>query len=55
MVQLGMKNETVLTLLVVGGLGYVLLSNPRCNRGCRTIAEHLLSHAIDDFITGLLA
>lgn len=36
---------------VVGGLW--LLSNPRCTRGCRTVAEHLLAHGIDEFLAGL--
>jgi hypothetical protein len=31
-----------------------LLSNPRCSRGCRTMAQHLAEHGIDDFLTGLL-
>jgi hypothetical protein len=49
-----MKHQEVLYLLGLGALGLVLLSNPRCNRGCRTIAEHLVSHVIDDLLTGLL-
>jgi len=34
--------------------GVLLSMNPRCNRGCRTLAQHLIEHGIDDFIAGLL-
>jgi len=39
-------------LWVVGGIafGLVLLSSPRCNRGCRTLAEHLITHGIDELV-----
>ena len=45
---------------ILAGLGLMLLagwmlSNPRCNRGCKTVAQHLLDHGIDDFLGGLLA
>jgi len=40
-------------LLVIGGA--VLLSNPRCPRGCKTVAEHLLSHGLDDLIASVFA
>jgi hypothetical protein len=38
--------------LVLGGvaLGLVLLSSPKCNRGCRTLAEHLIMHGIDELV-----
>ncbi len=44
--------------LVFGGLALVALawllsSNPKCNRGCKTIAEHLASHGLDDIVLGL--
>jgi hypothetical protein len=37
---------------VLGGvaLGLVLLSSPKCNRGCRTLAEHLITHGIDELV-----
>jgi hypothetical protein len=28
-------------------VGAALLSNPRCERGCRTVGEHLLTHGLD--------
>jgi hypothetical protein len=39
-------------LWVMGGiaLGLVLLSSPRCNRGCRTLAEHMITHGIDELV-----
>jgi hypothetical protein len=39
-------------LWVMGGiaLGLVLLSSPRCTRGCRTLAEHLITHSIDELV-----
>jgi len=49
----GMSEKTLITLLAVGALGYLMLSDPHCNRGCRTVGEHLLSHAIDDLLLGL--
>jgi len=44
-------------LLVISGsvlLGLYLLSNPRCNRGCKTVAQHLLFHGLDGLL-GVLA
>jgi hypothetical protein len=39
-------------LWVLGGIafGLVLLSSPKCNRGCRTLAEHLITHGIDELV-----
>jgi hypothetical protein len=42
-------------VLLAFGIGLLLLSNPRCSKGCKSVAEHLVSHALDDFIVGLLA
>jgi hypothetical protein len=50
-----MKYQHVVYLLALGTLGYLMLSDPRCNRGCKSVAEHLVSHAIDDLLGGLLA
>jgi len=40
------------TLWVLGGivLGVFLLASPRCNRGCKTLAEHLITHGIDALV-----
>ena len=38
-------------LLVAVGLA--LLSDPQCGRGCRTVAEHILQHGLEDFFRGL--
>jgi hypothetical protein len=44
-----MSKNNQQVLMVLGGiaLGLYLLSNPRCGRGCQTLAEHLLSHSLD--------
>jgi len=36
-------------------VGILLMSNPNCRKGCRTVAEHLVNHGLEDFIKGLLA
>jgi hypothetical protein len=39
-------------LMIFGGIafGLFLLSSPKCNRGCKTLAEHLITHGIDELI-----
>ncbi|HEV3480930.1 MAG TPA: hypothetical protein VGR97_01230 [Candidatus Acidoferrales bacterium] len=49
-----MKNQYIWAL-ALAGLGWTLLQDPKCKRGCRTLAEHLLSHGIEDFLSGLAA
>ena len=49
-----MKNQNA--VLISGGiclLSLWLLSRPKCRRGCRTVAEHLLEHGLEDFIGSL--
>ncbi len=51
------KNDIAGSLLIAGGiiaLGALLLSDPHCTRGCRTVAEHLIGHGIEDLFAGLL-
>jgi hypothetical protein len=36
-------------------LALILASRPNCNRGCRSVAEHLFEHGVDDAIAALLA
>lgn len=51
-----MKNEDA--IIVSGGiclLSLWLLSRPNCRRGCRTVAEHLLEHGLEDFFAALFA
>jgi len=48
----GMNKEFAIALLFVG-IGIVMLQDPKCRRGCRTVAEHLVSHGIDDFLASL--
>jgi hypothetical protein len=53
-IHMSKKDEQlVLGGLLLLGLGALLSSNPRCSRGCQTVAQHLTSHAIDDIIGGL--
>lgn len=51
-----MKSENV-ALLGVGIIlfGLWLASRPNCNRGCQTMAQHLISHGLDDFIAGIVS
>jgi hypothetical protein len=46
------KEAWILGSIVVG---LMLLSDPHCKRGCRTLAQHLVEHGFDEFIAGLLA
>jgi hypothetical protein len=51
-----MKNQN--SVMLTGGIclfGLWLLSQPRCRRGCRTVAEHLLEHGLEDFFASLFA
>lgn len=34
-------------------LAFIMTRNPNCNRGCRTLAEHLVSHGVDDVLAAL--
>jgi|HubBroStandDraft_2_1064218.scaffolds.fasta_scaffold652683_2 hypothetical protein len=52
------KEEAVVKALVVGttvvaGL-MILASNPNCNRGCKTMLEHLTEHVLQDMLTKFL-
>jgi hypothetical protein len=35
--------------------GIALLQRPNCRRGCRTVAEHLLTDGLDEMIATLFA
>lgn len=30
-------------------VGLILVSDPRCKAGCRSIAQHLIAHSLKDF------
>ena len=53
-----MKNSAE-KLVVAGavaiGVALMLSSSPNCNKGCKTLAQHLLDHGIDDLLGGLFA
>jgi len=52
-----MKNDSS-NAIAVGFLvliaGAVLLSNPRCKRGCRTVGEHLFEDGIKTLLESLV-
>ena len=47
--------QQLLALVVIAGVGLYLVSDPRCDRGCRTVAEHLLNHSLSALLKTLLA
>ena len=49
------KREGIAVGVALVLVAILLLSRPNCNGGCRTVAEHLLSHGLDDLIAGSLA
>jgi hypothetical protein len=49
------KQEAIGVGVVLAIVGILLLARPDCYRGCRTVAEHLLVHGLDDLIAGLLS
>ncbi len=49
------KQQTAVVGVALAILAIWLLKRPNCNRGCKTVAEHLLSHGLDDILSGLLA
>lgn len=44
---------TVGVVLTIAGC--LLLQKPNCRRGCKTIAEHLVTDGLDDMLAGLFA
>jgi hypothetical protein len=49
------NNKSFWTGVGLVTLGIVLSSRPNCNRGCRTLAEHLAQHGVQDIVATLLA
>lgn len=45
------NNSVLWAALACIGVGILLLSDPNCKRGCRSVAEHLLTHGIDDLFS----
>jgi hypothetical protein len=50
-----MNNKAVLLGAGMFFVALVLASNPRCNRGCKTLAQHLAEHGLEDFLGELFA
>ena len=49
-----MSTKVLLGLLLFA-VGFWLSQRPSCKRGCKTIAEHLLTDGLDDAIAALFA
>lgn len=47
--------DKLLLGLIAFLVGLALLQKPICRRGCRTIAEHLLTDGLDEIIATLFA
>ncbi len=56
--MMGDKNMAKAQILTIGTalavVGILLLMRANCRRGCRTLAEHLVEHGLEDLIAGLL-
>lgn len=52
-VKISRMNKEFFWALIFVGVGVAMLHDPKCRRGCRTVAEHLVSHGIDDFLASL--
>ena len=46
----GNFEKTILLTLLLVAIGPVLNSRPKCGRGCKTIAEHLIKHGLGKLI-----
>ena len=53
------KGQAVGNALLVGAgaivVFQILASQPNCDRGCKTMFEHLTEHVLQDMVTKLLA
>lgn len=47
--------EKFLLALLICWIGYLLSQDPKCNHGCKTVAEHLFTDGLDRMIALLLA
>lgn len=49
------KAKTNLVYIGLGlvGLGIALVSYRKCNRGCQSLAQHLIEHGVSDIVLGL--
>lgn len=47
-------DDKLILYFAVFAVGVVLVSNPSCNRGCKTVAEHLLTDGLDGFLATLI-
>jgi hypothetical protein len=47
-------DKRLILWLIVFVVGIWLFSKPRCNRGCKTVAEHLMTDGLDGFLATLI-
>jgi len=48
-------NNQVAIWICVAGAAFLLTRDPKCNHGCKTVAEHLLKFGVDEALSGLFA
>jgi hypothetical protein len=48
------RNNTLWTGLGLIAFAMIMASRPTCNRGCQTVAEHLIEHGLTDVVGALL-
>lgn len=46
-------SEKIILSAVLCCLGIWLLQRPSCSRGCKTIAEHLLTDGLDEMVAAI--
>jgi hypothetical protein len=47
------KQNHLLILAGITAAAFWLASDPHCSRGCRTMAEHLAEHGLEDLLGGI--
>jgi hypothetical protein len=48
------RNDILWTGVGLFAVALILASRPTCNRGCQTLAEHLIQHGMNDIVDALL-
>ncbi len=48
-------NGKIVVGFLLAAVGLWLVQKPICTSGCKTVAEHLLTHGIEDIAVGLFA
>jgi hypothetical protein len=53
-IQMTKTEKGIILSLGVSGFGLWLASNPRCNHGCKTVAQHLLAYGLNGLFANLI-